>query len=116
MRLPLKKISLALAYTYIGLWLYPSLTFAARIKPTTMTSLPQLLSYIKNFLLGFSGALAVLFLVIGGIEMITSGGNPKRLETAKKTLTFAIIGLVAVLLSSVILQLIAGDFVSGIFG
>lgn len=35
-----------------------------------------------------------LFLVIGGFKFITSGGDPKATESAKNTLTYAILGLV----------------------
>lgn len=54
--------------------------------------------------IGFAG---FLMLVIGGFRYLTSGGNSKGAETAKNTLTFAVIGLVVALSSFVILNLIA---------
>ncbi len=41
-------------------------------------------------------------IVISGIIYITSGGDDGRVETAKKMLTYAIIGLVVALLGYVI--------------
>ena len=96
----------------------PGMVFAKEAKLSTYegTEIPGFLEMIRTWFLGFAGALAVLFIVIGGIKFITSSGNPKQLESAKKTLTYAIIGLLAVLLSTVILNLIAGDLVGSIFG
>ncbi len=41
-------------------------------------------------------AVVVLFvlLVIGGFKFLTSGGDPKATESAKNTLTYALLGLV----------------------
>lgn len=41
-------------------------------------------------------AVIVLFilLIIGGFKLLTSGGDPKATESAKNTLTYAILGLV----------------------
>lgn len=107
--------------------LVPTSTLAAcpggNPPPCLITSIPsgsnKIVSFLKNiqgWMLGFAGALAILFIVIGGVKMITSSGNPKQLESAKKTLTYAIIGLVVILLFSVILNLIANDFIGSIFG
>ena len=61
---------------------------------------------IINIILGFSAALAVLFLIIGGIRYIISQGNAEAMESAKKTLLYAIIGLLVIVLSLVILNLV----------
>lgn len=52
-----------------------------------------------NLVLYTSGSVAVFFLVYGGIRYITSFGNQERMDAAKKTIKFAIIGLIAVILS-----------------
>ncbi len=100
--------------------LIPSSLYAAnpKISPFDVTNDTTILSYLrrtKNYLLGFAGGIAILFIIIGAVQMITSSGNPQRLETAKKTLTYAVIGLLAVLLSSVILGVIMGDFLPAVF-
>lgn len=71
---------------------------------------------ITDWLLLLVGALAVLFIVLGGVQLITSAGNVKQVETAKKTLTYAIIGLIVVLLSKIILAMITGSILPTIFG
>ena len=47
-----------------------------------------------------------ILLLSAGFKFITSGGDPKATESAKKTLTSAIAGLVIILLSYIILLLI----------
>ncbi len=59
--------------------------------------------------------LALLFLVWGGIRYMTARGDPKAMESAKQTITSAIIGLLIVLLVGVIYTLIAAVFKIDIF-
>lgn len=47
-----------------------------------------------SLLLYVATALAILMLMWGGIQWITSSGDPEKLAAAKRKLTFAIIGLV----------------------
>lgn len=54
--------------------------------------------------IGFAG---FVMLIVGSFRYLTSGGNSKGAETAKNTITFAVIGLVVGLSSFVILNLIA---------
>jgi len=42
---------------------------------------------------------SVLFIIIGGFQMVMSAGNEERLIKAKKTITWAVLGLVFALLS-----------------
>jgi len=51
---------------------------------------------ITNWLLGFVTAIAVLVIVWGGINYLTSAGDEDKARTGKKTLTYALLGLVVV--------------------
>lgn len=95
--------------------LLPASVMAAIGENTSDTSLGSFINRIKSYLLGFVGALAVLFIIIGGFQMVTSSGEPKKLETAKKTLTYAIIGLLVVILAQALFMLLTGSL-SNIFG
>ena len=55
-----------------------------------------------NWVIGISGAVAVIFVLIGGIGYITSSGDAQKLQKAKKTITYALIGLAIVALSEII--------------
>ncbi len=74
----------------------------------TLQCLPVLFGSIINWLLIFSGVAAVAFIMIAGFRYIGSGGDPKQIDTAKKSLMFAIIGLVVILVSFFLLNFIAG--------
>ncbi len=57
-------------------------------------------------LLGLAGILLFIMLIWGGIKFITGGGDPKAIEEAKKTLTYAIGGIVLLALSYLFLRFI----------
>src|SRR5690606_8879098 len=51
---------------------------------------------VANILFTFAGAIAVGFIIVGGYRYVTSQGNQELVEKAKKTLLYAIIGLIVV--------------------
>jgi hypothetical protein len=57
--------------------------------------------------LGFAGIVLFILLLVGGFKFITSGGDPKAVEGAKKTITSAIAGLAVILVSYLIIVLIS---------
>jgi hypothetical protein len=59
---------------------------------------------LAEFLMPIAVFLAVLFIVIGGYMWMTSSGEPERVKRAQGTLTWAIIGLIFVLLVYLILN------------
>ncbi len=54
------------------------------------------------------GAVAVIFIIIAGIQYITSAGNPERAKRAKDTILYAIIGLVVALFATAIVNFVVG--------
>lgn len=60
----------------------------------------------------FAGIVALFMIILGGIKFLTSGGDPKQVEGARNTLTWAIVGLILILLSFFILNLIG--FITGV--
>jgi hypothetical protein len=66
-----------------------------------------LITNILKLLLYVAGALAVLFIIIGGFWYITSSGNEEQAEKGKKALINSIIGLIAVILSYTLVTVIA---------
>jgi Type IV secretion system pilin len=49
-----------------------------------------------NLLLGAAGVLAFIFLLLGGVQWITAGGDKDALDKARKRVTQAVIGLAVV--------------------
>lgn len=52
---------------------------------------------VVSTLIGIASIAVVFFLINGGIQLMSSSGNPDRLEHAKKVIRNAIIGLVIVI-------------------
>ena len=73
----------------------------------TLACIPVVLQNIINFLLMFAGVIALFLIVYSGIKFVTSSGDPQRVESARKTLTYAIIGFVFILLSFFVINFIA---------
>jgi glucose uptake protein GlcU len=76
------------------------------MEPAKISDLGDVFDRVVGFALGFAGIVLFLLLIIGGFKYITSGGDPKAVEGAKKTLTYAIGGLIVILLSYLILVII----------
>ncbi len=61
---------------------------------------------IFGWMIAGSGVWAIVFLIIGGIQFLTSYGNETTIGNAKKTITYALIGLTISLLSYTIFLMI----------
>ena len=59
-------------------------------------SIGALISALVGALLILAALLAFLYLVLGGISWITSGGDKASMETARNKITHAIVGLIIV--------------------
>jgi TRAP-type C4-dicarboxylate transport system permease small subunit len=59
--------------------------------------LPSILNMAINLVLGIGIALTIIFLIIGGIQYVTSRGDQKAADTARKSLTNAVIGFIIVI-------------------
>lgn len=57
---------------------------------------------IVNILGIIAGVTSVIFLILGGINYITSEGDPSKLKGAKSTITYAIAGLAVSILAPAI--------------
>jgi len=74
--------------------------------PAEISNLEGIFSRIVSVVLGFAGIALFFILIIGGFQYITSGGDPKKAAGAKNTLSYGVYGLILLLLSFLILQVI----------
>lgn len=74
--------------------------------PVGNQDLGSVLSDVVNALLLFAGAVAVLFLIIGGFRYVVSAGNAEQVEGAKKTIVYALFGLIIIFIAYVLVQLV----------
>jgi len=71
-----------------------------------ISDLTSIFNSVVADLLGFAGIVLLIVLLSGGFKYITSGGDPKAVEGAQKTITYAIGGLILIILSYLFLVLI----------
>jgi hypothetical protein len=64
--------------------------------PLGTASIPTLIGRVISAGLGITGSLALLMFIYGGFIWMTSGGEKERITKGRKTLTWAVIGLVAI--------------------
>lgn len=79
-----------------------SATAATTVKITNPIKTSDFSELVENFLLwilSVGGALALFMLVIGGVFYVTSSGNEQKIETARKIITWTILGLMLILAS-----------------
>jgi hypothetical protein len=72
----------------------------------TIADLECVFGNVVKVALGFAGIVLFVLLLFGGLKYITAGSDPKAAEGAQKTITYAIGGLILILLSFLILVLI----------
>ena len=72
------------------------------------SGIPRLLGNAISMASFFAGIISVVFVIIGGIQYITSGGGD-QIKTAKRTITYALLGLVISVSAYSILLFIQGQ-------
>ena len=71
-------------------------------QPANSTSVDSILSTTINIMSIVAGIIAVIMIIVGGIKYTTSSGDSNRVNSAKNTILFAIIGLVVAALAQAI--------------
>lgn len=67
--------------------------------PLKADDFTELFVGIANWIAGIIASLAVLVIVYGGFQYMVSGGNEDKIAQARKTIQWAIIGLIIVVMS-----------------
>jgi hypothetical protein len=70
------------------------------------THLPDLLTKVFSIVLSIAGVVALSLIIASGYKLMVSQGNPEQVKGAREQLTAAIIGLLFIIFSLVILQVI----------
>ena len=73
------------------------------------TNPTEFIKRIFSFILGIAGGIALLLIIFSGYKFMTSQGNPEKIQGARETMTSAIVGLLFIIFSMLILQLIGVD-------
>jgi hypothetical protein len=116
-----KKIALASVSALSGVFLQAKLVMAAfddiEVNPGTgyATDFGKMFSSILNVVMLMAAVLVFAYLIFGGIQWITSGGDKTKAEEARNKITAAIIGLIIVAASYAIINLIVNFLGFGSF-
>ena len=73
--------------------------------------LPNTIIGIINAVIGVLGLVAVIIIIYGGVQYMTSTGDPGRVKKAKDTLLFAVIGLIVCVLAFAIVNFVITNFI-----
>jgi len=73
----------------------------------TIANLGCVFQNLVGKVLGFVAIVFFVILIIGGFRFITSGGDPKAVDSAKKTISSAIIGLIVIMIAYLVVVLIS---------
>jgi hypothetical protein len=74
---------------------------------SNINSVESLLTTILNVLLVIAVPIIVFFIIFAGFTYVTAQGNPEKIKTATRSLTYAIIGAVLILGGVAISEIIA---------
>ena len=69
---------------------------------------------VINFVLTFLALVAVVFVIVGGFRILAAGGNEENVTKGRKTIIYAIIGLLVIFFARVIVGFFTGEL-AGIF-
>lgn len=74
--------------------------------PIGIGGFPELLQAIAKGVAALVGGIGVIMIIVAGILYLTSAGSPEKIGTAKKALTYAIIGIAIGLAAPAIVSVI----------
>lgn len=66
-------------------------------------------SWFLTFAIGIAGGIAFLLIIFGAFQILTSSGNPEKIQAGKELITSALAGLLLIIFAVFILRLIAAE-------
>lgn len=76
--------------------------------PAGLDEIAELVGNIISMVVGLSFIAMLVLLIWAGIKYLTSGGEPKAVQTAHQIVTWALLGILFMAIAWLILQLVAG--------
>ena len=78
---------------------------------TKVAELPNVVVNILNGIIAVSGLVAVIFVIVGGVQYMTSAGDPGKTKKAKDTILYAVIGLIVCVLAFAIVNFVIKNII-----
>ena len=86
-------------------FLFASPVFADE-DPAQLSGIGDVLDRVVKLIFPVAGLVCVVFIIIGGYMWIISAGDPGKVKQAQGTLTWAIIGLIFILVAGALINVI----------
>jgi len=77
----------------------------------TDDALPVTIVNILNAIIGVAGLVAVIFIIIGSVQYMTSSGDSAKTKKGKDTILYACIGLIICVLSFAIVNFVISNII-----
>ncbi len=106
----MKQIAIANPFTGITV---PSSGGSINVNSTTGG---QIVSAILPYIFSAAALLLLIYLILGGLQLMTSRGDPKAVQTAQAKITTSLIGFTVILLAYAIVKLLGQIFGITVFG
>lgn len=88
----------------------PEVLEAAGCTSGSSDALPNIIITALNAVIGVAGLVAVIFVIVGGFNYMTSSGDPGKIKKAKDTILYAVIGLIICVLAFAIVNFVIKNF------
>ncbi|HWT55899.1 MAG TPA: hypothetical protein VN031_02600 [Candidatus Microsaccharimonas sp.] len=72
------------------------------------TASSSTLHHVLQIVIGTFAVVAVLMIVIAGLNIVTAGGDSAKVAKARGTIIFALVGLAIAIFADVIVSMVAG--------
>lgn len=80
------------------------------INPISTSDFAKIVENVLLWMLSVAGSIAIFAFIVGGIMYMTSSGDEQKANSAKKVITWTIIGMVLILASYAIIVVIDAIF------
>lgn len=84
---------------FSAIFVFPAKAVITFNSTTQYNTVNELTTGVVNWFLSVTAGITIFFLIIGGIYYLTAFGDEKRMQEGKKIITYAIYGLVIILIS-----------------
>lgn len=64
---------------------------------------------VLDLLFALAGALAMIFILIGAVRFTTAGGDPQGVASGRRTVIYALVGLVITMMAVTITSIVGGE-------
>lgn len=79
------------------------------------STLGDVINALVPYIFALAGIILLFLIIGGGFELLTSGGDPKKVESAKGKITHAIIGFIIIFIAYWLVQILETIFGIQIF-